>query len=417
MPPRKDDTKLYRLFWRWHFFAAALVIPFVLWQSTTGTLYLWSQWWMDIRYSELRFIAPHDKVEPYATQVAAVLAVQPDAKVREIIVPEDSRRSTIVMLAGTDGLPTPYFVDPGTGQMLGNLTASQWLPGLSRALHAGWPLGKWGNGLLELGDCWAIVMLLTGLYLWWPRGRPFWHALWPRFNEGPRSLLRDLHSCIAVWFSAVFLFFLVSALPWTSFWGGQLLPPVQKLLGQESPVGFSPGGASVETLGQSLPSLDGVIAHARKSGIQGNLDIRLAPWPDAPWWVKNQGNTPGTDRYLLASPQDAKLLAELGAEDLPLLPRMIAVGVHVHQGDFGPVNRWLNTAFALSLIWLSITGFLSWWTRRPRGKLAAPPAVSGRWPPALIVGAIALGAILPLFGASVLMLLGLQLLLANFKKP
>jgi uncharacterized iron-regulated membrane protein len=31
---------LYGRLWRWHFFAALIVIPFVLWQSVTGTLYL-----------------------------------------------------------------------------------------------------------------------------------------------------------------------------------------------------------------------------------------------------------------------------------------------------------------------------------------------------------------------------------------
>ncbi len=40
-------SSLYRLFWRWHFFAALLVIPFVIWQGLTGSLYLWSGQWMD----------------------------------------------------------------------------------------------------------------------------------------------------------------------------------------------------------------------------------------------------------------------------------------------------------------------------------------------------------------------------------
>jgi uncharacterized iron-regulated membrane protein len=31
------------MLWRWHFLAALIVIPFVLWQATTGTLYLWSE--------------------------------------------------------------------------------------------------------------------------------------------------------------------------------------------------------------------------------------------------------------------------------------------------------------------------------------------------------------------------------------
>lgn len=42
--PRKgggEHGRLYRRLWRWHFYAAFLVIPFVLMQSITGTLYLW----------------------------------------------------------------------------------------------------------------------------------------------------------------------------------------------------------------------------------------------------------------------------------------------------------------------------------------------------------------------------------------
>jgi uncharacterized iron-regulated membrane protein len=50
------EARLYPAFWRWHFLAALIVIPFVLWQSTTGTLYLWSEWWMDVRHPELRFV-------------------------------------------------------------------------------------------------------------------------------------------------------------------------------------------------------------------------------------------------------------------------------------------------------------------------------------------------------------------------
>jgi uncharacterized iron-regulated membrane protein len=90
--------------------------------------------------------------------------------------------------------------------VLGSLAATEWLPGITRSLHGGWPLGKPGSWLLELGDGWAIAMIVTGLYLWWLRGRRLVRALWPRFHAGPRILLRDLHACVAVAFSAVFLF-------------------------------------------------------------------------------------------------------------------------------------------------------------------------------------------------------------------
>src|SRR3546814_12234455 len=38
-------------------------------------------------------------------------------------------------------------------------------------LHGELLAGPLGSFLVEAAACWALVMLLTGLYLWWPRGR------------------------------------------------------------------------------------------------------------------------------------------------------------------------------------------------------------------------------------------------------
>jgi len=324
--------------------------------------------------------------------------------VQRVLVSDDATRSTAVLLQDKGGLPYPVFVNPYTGTVLGSLTSSQWLPGLTRALHGGWPLGTAGSWLLELGDGWAIVMILTGLYLWWPRGRGM-RALWPRFHAGTRVLLRDLHSCVAVWFSVVFLFFLISALPWTAFWGGKLLHAIESGIGQTSPAGFSPGGASLDHFTQALQPVDRAVSTARASGVQGTLDVRLAPWPDAPLFITNTRVLPSQDRTLLANASSGEIHGDYSNADLPALPRFVALGVHVHQADFGAANVWLNTAFAASLIWLTITGVLSWWHRRPSGKLAAPPRIRTAPPRGVLVAGTLVCVLLPLLGLSVLLLL------------
>ena len=402
------ESRLYPLFWRWHFFAAALVIPFVLWQSVTGTLYLWSEWWMDVRHPELRFVLPTDKPATYADQVGAALAVFPDMPVQDIFVPIDRARSTTVTVIGSDGLPMPVFVDPDGARVLGQLTSAEWLPGLSRSLHRGWPFGEPGNWALELGNCWAIVMLVSGLYLWWPRGRRFPEVLWPRLYLGPRIAIRDLHACVAVWFSAIFLFFLVSAMPWTHFWGGVILPKIQAVLDQESPAGFSAGGAPSSRMIQALPTLDALVEHARAENVAGTLNIKLDAWEGAPWWMTNVRNPPGTDRYLIGDTENGEVVGSYTGSDLPFIPAAVALGIHLHQGDFGPLNRWLNTALAVALIWLSATGLLSWWRRRPKGRLGVPPDMSLRWPRVVVWSLATMGVLLPLFGLSVLAIAGLE---------
>ena len=429
------ERRRYSTFWRWHFLAALIVIPFVLWQSTTGTLYLWSEWWMDVRHPELRFVPQGSSEALPSRQIAAALAALPvkvastfhmhshatsppgqeelaarqhidaaanGAPILDLLLSDDPKRSTVLLVQNESGLPLPIFVDPHNARVLGTLTAAEWLPGITRALHGGWPLGKPGSWLLELGDGWAIVMILTGWYLWWPRGRSLRAALWPRWQSGPRLLVRDLHACVAVLFSAVFLFFLVSALPWTAFWGGEILSRIQSATGQESPAGFSIGGASAAQIVSASASIDQIAAAARASGVTGLLSIKLSPWAGAPVFVTNRAYSLADDRIVVGDATSGRVVGDFGHDDLPLVPRWVATGIHVHQGDFGPINLWLNTAFAASLIWLSATGTVSWWIRRPKGRTGVPPRRSVSWSPPLVATMVVLCALLPIFGASAL---------------
>jgi uncharacterized iron-regulated membrane protein len=422
MPDGTHASNMYGTLWRWHFLAALIVIPFVLWQSVTGTLYLWSERWIDLRYAELRFVSESGRPQPPSKQIAAALQGAPrltsdnvlhgasTLPVQDILISADPRRSTVVLLLSPDGLPYAVFVNPYTATVLGVLSGSEWLPGITRALHGGWPLGKPGSWLLELGDGWAIFMIVSGIYLWWPRQRSLRECLWPRFDSGLRTAFRDLHACVAILFAAIFLFFLVSALPWTAFWGQKLLPRVQTALGQTSPVEFSPGGADALRLGTTLPALDEIVSEARHRNVAGTLDVKLAPWPDAPFNVTNQNNPPSEDRTILGDSRTGRVIADYSNHDLPMIPRLVALGVHVHEGDFGITNVWINTAFALSLIWLTATGLASWWVRRPKSRMGVPPkrAVAWRWP--VKVSALIVCLVLPIFGASIVAVAGVELM-------
>lgn len=393
----------YRRFWRWHFFAAFLVIPFVLWQSTTGTAYLWSGWLMRQLHPALMQVTPVGAMQSLSVQLQAALTTGPRLPIQEIDTPENARQSTVVLYKQPNGLPASLFVDPYNGRVLGRLDGSSWLPGLTRALHGGWPLGHPGSWLLELGDGWAMVMIFTGLYLWWPRKRRWWRVLLPRTREGARVLWRDLHACVAVWASGFMLLLLISALPWTAFWGGQILKPIAGATGQTNPAGFSPGGASVAQLRAALPALDNAVMRARAAGVDGGLQIRLGSRPDSALWLRNQGNPPTDDRYLMANAVSGAIRIDLAGQQLPPLARLIADGIHLHQGDYGTFNRWGNTLLAASLVWLCITGIVSWWLRRPRGQLAVPARVPPPWPAAPRLALWLLALLMPLFGASVLL--------------
>jgi uncharacterized iron-regulated membrane protein len=104
-----------------------------------------------------------------------------------------------------------------------------------------------------------------------------------------------------------------------------------------------------------------------------------------------------------------QVVGSYGYEQYPALAKVVSQGIALHEGRrFGAVNMWLTTAFCLGVIASCITGPLMWWRHRPRGTtdIGAP---RGRMPlaasPLLAAAIIALGIFLPVFGASLLLVL------------
>lgn len=408
-----SPQRLYARVWRWHFFAALIVIPFVLWQATTGVLYLWHSEIDSLVHPAQMRVDPSPGQASLEAQLTTVLGHQPRERLQSIEVSTDPQRSTAFFFADANGLPYPAFTNPHTGEYLGSVDSTHWLRGLTRALHGGWPIKPWGSYLLELGACWAIVMTLTGLYLWWPRNSAgLGGVLYPRLKSGARVFWRDLHATVGVYFALIMLAFLFTALPWTTFWGKQVLGPIQKATHQESPIGFffagghegheahAAHGAAVG--GATALTLDEVVAHARAAGARGDLEIHAAP-PGQPVVLRDDHPRAWDETYLQLDGSTGAIRTRVTWEDFPVLSKIVSLGVDLHEGHFfGRVNQLFNTVVVAALYWLVITGFIGWLQRRPRGGIAAPPKRELRFPPAVIGVATLLCVAMPLLGASVL---------------
>jgi len=90
-------------------------------------------------------------------------------------------------------------------------------------MHGWLTLGTVGDRIVELAACWALVLIVTGLYLWWPRGRGgFGGILYSRLGARGRLFWRDLHAVIGVWSVAFIAFLLLTGLPWAGIQGDLL---------------------------------------------------------------------------------------------------------------------------------------------------------------------------------------------------
>ncbi|WP_322092474.1 PepSY-associated TM helix domain-containing protein [Paraburkholderia bannensis] len=219
----------YRTLWRWHFYAGLFVMPFLVVLAITGTIYCFQPQIEPLLYPHRLVVTPQDAPRlPADTLLArAQTSLPADAKVIRAHIEANPARSAEFVFALANGSKESVYLNPYSGEMLGTLDVDGRFMQVDRMLHRKLLLGKPGELLMELAACWTLVMIGTGVALWWPRSTPgskgpsLRAALWPRLGVTGRPFWKSLHSVIGIWLAVGALAFVVSGLPWTGSWGKQ----------------------------------------------------------------------------------------------------------------------------------------------------------------------------------------------------
>ena len=429
-PERRDvegKGALYRTLWRWHFYAGLICIPFVIWLAVTGSAYLFRpqiEAWFD------RDVASLTRTGDPATQQAivdAALAVHPGATLAGIVLPEGRDQAARILIAD-HGVRTRVFVHPDTLQILKTQEEGSTLERAIFRLHGELMLGPGGSYFVELAASWAIVMILSGLYLWWPRNAMgLGGLLYPRLGQGAKRFWRDLHAVVGIYVSVFALFLLVSGLPWATVWG-QAFKNVRawtgtaaisqdwKLAGESEHAehtGGNPlsnGMASHDMAGmdhmQRAASLETIVANARALNLAAPVILTPPSKRDPNWWAKsNAQNRPlREDVALSAMTGDVVTRDTFGQKHI--IDQIVAFGIAAHEGQlFAPLNQVLGVLTALGLITLCVSAFVMWRRRAPEGVLGAPPPIPDArigWGLAVLI--VVCGVLLPVLGISLLVI-------------
>lgn len=157
----------YRVIWRWHFYAGLLVIPIMVMLSITGIIYLFKPQLDALMYPQ--YVTPAGTLLSFEQQLDAVAAAYPAATISQIRPPAAANRSSEVSLTTAQEQNLTVFVNPYTGQVLGARDDDNNLQNWAVTMHGSMMMGLTGDILIELAACWGLVLVLTGLYLWWPR--------------------------------------------------------------------------------------------------------------------------------------------------------------------------------------------------------------------------------------------------------
>ena len=462
--PSPTSTALHRAAWRWHFFAGIFVAPFAIFLAITGALYLWKPQFEEWKYRDI-FNVPVGATPLSAdAQLAAARATFPKLNPVQFLPATAPGRAAEVQFGSARGPDkVSVFVNPSTGTITGSIEDATRPMQVLHELHGTLLAGTPGQLLVELAASWAFVLLVSGFYLWWPRPFTVRGFLLPRFGEGRRALLRDLHAVPAVWLSGLILLLLATGIQWTKV-GGAWSRTVAQAVGEWQPRetsasahrsellgGWSPylkdkaTAQKLETVASTPPapdphaehraagkgrgaggsfrddpahpriSLDRVIAIAAERHVTDAFAIALPQGTTGVYSIISDRNRAFTRAYIHLDQYSGKILADVRFSDFGLIAKFYSFGIIWHEGQlFGVANQLIGMFTALGVVLLAVTGVAMWWARRPAGAIAAP-AAPRLWSVSrsAVFIVVALAALLPLMAATLLLLLAFDRVLSR----
>jgi uncharacterized iron-regulated membrane protein len=447
----------YKAVWRWHFYAGLLVLPFMIWLSVTGALFVFKNQIDDWFHADLRLAAPslQQTALPGSQLIDAALRIQPGTVFRYTGPAQAGRSAEVGILS--EGEKHLIYVHPQTAQVLGSLPERGSVAWTIRKLHSLKYFGPVARGLIEIAAGWAILLVLTGLYLWWPRGQSQ-GVITVRGRPGQRVFWRDLHAVIGFFVSVALLFLALTGMPWSVLWGAKAnqlanghnfgypagvrvqIPMSQGKLSDHEKTVWSMehaqiplstslvtdehaghGAAGIDPAHLQPPTMapaqaigwDRAIAIFDQAGIQPGYALQPPKGPSGVYSASIYPAELDAQRVIHLDQYSGKVLLDMRYADYGPLGRLMEWGVNVHLGqEFGVLNQILLVLSCLCIILLAVSGAVMWWKRRPSRALGTPPLPHDVGKLKIVTAILAIGALVfPLTGASFVLMAGCDWLL------
>lgn len=455
-PETATSGGLYAAVWRWHFIAGLIVLPVLVMMAVTGGLYLFKPELDHLVYHRLEDVPA--RAQPFVSADRMIGEVEQSCggKVLQFTPPDRRDRSVELLVRGADGRALTAFADPYDGHLIGVIHYGGVMQ-LIRKIHSLQKFGFWASAVVETVAGWAIVLVITGVYLWWPRGRRGGRGggvVTVRGGPKRRVFWRDLHAVTGAFSAAVILFLAVTGMPWSLFWGDhvQRWATAANLYEPNPPAKVTPGWmltmdmpmkpgpmkagparpAAMQTqvkpdlpwalekapMPMSMPaegrgglSADAAIARLDALDLKRPFSLALPQGPQGAFVGDYRPDRVQDSRTVYLDQYDGHVLRDVGFGAWGPAAKIIEWGIAVHQGlQYGVLNRYLMLAGCVAIVLLAVSSVLMWWKRRPRGGLGVPPRPFDRraWI-GLAAIVVPLGVLYPLVGASLLLALGLEL--------
>jgi len=347
--------------------------------------------------------APHAGHAGHAGHAAHGVAVES--------IPAPVANVTSTATAG-DRLPrgTIVYVDPYSGRVLGTHGEMERFATWSKRLHSSLLQGDGWRWMIELSASWLMVMLLTGIWLWWPRGQV--RAL-PDASARGRAGWKQWHAFIGIALSVMSLAILSTGLTWSKHAGDQIRS-LRDAIGQ-APPSAPKGLQSIAAPGQQALAWEAILQAARRTAPEVTLVLTPPRNEQGVWRIASSEQTaPAKKVNLVLDAYSGGTLFQVGWEQQTAFGKATAIGIPFHRGEFGVWNQVLLFVFGAGVLFSLLSGWVMFALRWRQGGAVLPRLLPGAWTALPVGGWIAAAVLLvamPLLALSAAVLLVVEIAL------
>lgn len=421
--PRNDG--IYKTIWRWHFYAGIIFAPILILLAVTGSVYLFKAEIEGMLYKGYYEVSPQEERISVSEQLDEVKILYPNALLTQYRPGESDARSSEFVI-NTDGESLTVFINPYTGKSIGELNNDDRVMDKIEEIHGELMAGTIGDRIVELAACWAIVLMVTGFYLWLPKKKKgFAGVLFPRLNKGKKILRRDLHAVPAFWVAGGLLFLVMTGLPWSGFWGTNFQTIITNS-GEGYPPSVWVGDAPISTVqtkdiaevpwaaenldvplsniqGLVPQSLDKITAIAEQEGIHPGYTIYIPQEKEGVFTLSVFPPKAQDEATMHIDQYSGAVLADYRYDNYGVIGKVVAWGITLHKGSqFGLPNQLISLFICIGVVFVAISGIWLWWKRKPQNGMGAPAAPLFIKKKSFLLLMIGLGVFFPLVGLSIL---------------
>lgn len=399
------------LLMRIHFWSALIASPFALIAAITGLIYVFVPQVEQIMHGHIDSVAPAAQVRSLDDAISVAKTAAPEGwRLHSVVpmhAPTDSTRVAFMpppaehkkeggghgshgggatpaakdkaeFLRPNFGIPMKavvVYVNPYTAEVLGSLPQSERFSNWSRKLHSNYLQNDGWRWLIELAASWLMVMLVTGLYLWWPRTpQPFV----PQAKAKGRSSWMQWHTFVGVSLSLMSAVILTTGLTWSKQAGDQIRL-ARDATGQASPR-IPATFKSNPTDGAYVLSWEQAMQAVRREAPDVQMQL-MPPKGVEGYWRANQldGDQPMHRFDLLLDAYSGERLYFSGWAEQTTFGKATAIGIPFHRGEFGVWNQALLFVFGVGVIFSIVSGWMMYFQRRSQGLRGTPAVMKGAW--------------------------------------